>query len=130
MNPHKIKASLNAGLKKYGPFYGLLAFCLTAVAVVYHQELRVFYVPPAKSSTIISDDYNDGGGKFTNTRKIEGNPIRTEYGMAAGPGQQWRITYDFEKDPKFDNMSKLFTVNAIVNYVQQKLEQPQPAASS
>jgi len=35
---------------------------------------------------------------------------------------------DFEKDPKLDNMSKLFTVNAIVNYVQQKLEQPQPAA--
>src|SRR3954470_9804834 len=28
----------------------------------------------------------------------------------------------FEKDPKLDNMSKLFTVNAIVNYVQQKLE--------
>ena len=34
---------------------------------------------------------------------------------------------DFEKDPKLDNMSKLFTVNAIVNYVQQKLEQPQTA---
>jgi acyl carrier protein len=27
----------------------------------------------------------------------------------------------FEKDPKLDNMSKLFTVDAIVNYVQQKL---------
>jgi acyl carrier protein len=27
----------------------------------------------------------------------------------------------FEKDPKFDYMSKLFTVDAIVNYVQQKL---------
>ena len=35
---------------------------------------------------------------------------------------------EFERDPKLDNMSKLFTVNAIVNYVQQKLEQPQPAA--
>ena len=34
---------------------------------------------------------------------------------------------EFEKDPKFDNMSKLFTVDAIVNYVQQKLEQPQAA---
>src|SRR6266576_3992603 len=34
---------------------------------------------------------------------------------------------DFEKDPKLDNMSKLFTVNAIVNYVQQKLEQPAAA---
>jgi len=33
----------------------------------------------------------------------------------------------FEADPKLDNMSKLFTVNAIVNYVQQKLEQPQTA---
>ena len=33
----------------------------------------------------------------------------------------------FESDPKLDNMSKLFTVNAIVNYVQQKLEQPQTA---
>ena len=28
----------------------------------------------------------------------------------------------FEKDPKLDNMSKLFTVDAIVNYVEQKLE--------
>jgi acyl carrier protein len=27
----------------------------------------------------------------------------------------------FEKDPKLDSMSKLFTVDAIVNYVQQKL---------
>src|SRR5829696_4261041 len=34
---------------------------------------------------------------------------------------------DFEKDPKLDNMSKLFTVNAIVNYVEQKLQQPQAA---
>ncbi len=33
----------------------------------------------------------------------------------------------FEQDPKLDNMSKLFTVNMIVNYVQQKLEQPQTA---
>ena len=31
---------------------------------------------------------------------------------------------EFERDPKLDNMSKLFTVNAIVNYVQGKLEQP------
>ena len=35
---------------------------------------------------------------------------------------------EFEKDPKLDNMSKLFTVDAIVNYVQQKLEQPSAAA--
>ena len=34
---------------------------------------------------------------------------------------------EFERDPKLDNMSKLFTVNAIVNYVQQKLEQPAAA---
>ena len=27
----------------------------------------------------------------------------------------------FEKDPELDNMSKLFTVNAIVNYVETKL---------
>jgi acyl carrier protein len=33
----------------------------------------------------------------------------------------------FEADPKLDHMSKLFTVNAIVNYVQGKLEQPQTA---
>src|SRR5438093_989112 len=33
----------------------------------------------------------------------------------------------FEQDPKLDNMSKLFTVNAIVNYVQSKLEQPTAA---
>ena len=29
---------------------------------------------------------------------------------------------EFEKDPKLDNMSKLFTVNAIVNYVEGKLQ--------
>ena len=34
---------------------------------------------------------------------------------------------EFERDPKLDNMSKLFTVNAIVNYVQHKLEQPAAA---
>ena len=34
---------------------------------------------------------------------------------------------DFERDPKLDNMSKLFTVNAIVNYVQSKLEAPAAA---
>ncbi len=31
---------------------------------------------------------------------------------------------EFEKDPKVDNLSKLFTVDAIVNYVEQKLKQP------
>ncbi|MGH7177042.1 MAG: acyl carrier protein [Tepidisphaeraceae bacterium] len=31
---------------------------------------------------------------------------------------------DFEKDPKLDNMSKLFTVDAIVNYIEGKLAQP------
>ena len=34
---------------------------------------------------------------------------------------------EFERDPKLDKMIKLFTVNAIVNYVQQKLEQPAAA---
>ena len=29
---------------------------------------------------------------------------------------------NFEKEPKLDNMSKLFTVDAIVNYVQTKLD--------
>lgn len=29
---------------------------------------------------------------------------------------------EFEKDPKLDNMSKLFTVDAIVNYVEMKLK--------
>jgi acyl carrier protein len=29
---------------------------------------------------------------------------------------------EFEKDPQLDNMSKLFTVNAIVNYVEGKLK--------
>ena len=33
----------------------------------------------------------------------------------------------FESDPKFENMSKLFTVDSIVNYVQGKLAQTQPA---
>src|SRR5438067_13752610 len=35
---------------------------------------------------------------------------------------------EFEKDPKLDHMSKLFTVDTIVNFVEQKLSQPQPAA--
>ena len=30
---------------------------------------------------------------------------------------------EFEKDPQVDNMSKLFTVDAIVNYVEGKLKQ-------
>ena len=34
---------------------------------------------------------------------------------------------EFEKDPKLDNMSKLFTVDAIVNYVEGKLKQGAPA---
>src|SRR6478672_7352384 len=29
---------------------------------------------------------------------------------------------EFERDPKLDNMAKLFTVDAIVNYVQTKLQ--------
>src|SRR5213080_2576117 len=29
---------------------------------------------------------------------------------------------EFEKDPKLDNMSKLFTVDAIVNYIETKLK--------
>jgi len=33
----------------------------------------------------------------------------------------------FEADPKLDHMSKLFTVDSIVNYVQHKLEQPAAA---
>lgn len=32
---------------------------------------------------------------------------------------------EFEKDPKLENMSKLFTVDAIVNYVATKLNQSQ-----
>ena len=31
---------------------------------------------------------------------------------------------EFEKDPQVDNMSKLFTVDAIVNYVEGKLKTP------
>src|SRR3954469_20856402 len=31
---------------------------------------------------------------------------------------------DFEQDPKLERMSKLFTVNMIVNYVERKLQQP------
>src|SRR5215212_9855355 len=34
----------------------------------------------------------------------------------------------FESDPKLDNMSKLFTVDTIVSFVEQKLQQTQPAA--
>jgi hypothetical protein len=35
---------------------------------------------------------------------------------------------DLEKDPQVARMSRLFTVDAIVNYIEQKLSQPQPAA--
>ena len=31
---------------------------------------------------------------------------------------------EFEKDPTVDNMSKLFTVNPIVHFVEGKLKQP------
>jgi acyl carrier protein len=34
---------------------------------------------------------------------------------------------DLEKDPQVARMSRLFTVDAIVNYVEQKLSQPQAA---
>ena len=33
-----------------------------------------------------------------------------------------------EADPKLENMSKLFTVNSLTRYVEQKLSQPQPTA--
>src|SRR5438046_6927584 len=35
---------------------------------------------------------------------------------------------EFERDPKRDNMSRLFTVNAIVNYAQPTIDQPTAAA--
>ena len=31
---------------------------------------------------------------------------------------------DFEKDPELEKMSKLFTVDMIINFVEWKLEQP------
>jgi acyl carrier protein len=34
---------------------------------------------------------------------------------------------EFEKDPKLEKMSRLFTVNMIVNYVERKLQQGAPA---
>lgn len=34
----------------------------------------------------------------------------------------------FEKDPKLENMSRLFTVNTLVDFVQQKLAQSPPAS--
>ena len=63
-----------------------------------------------------------------NDPNIVKDGVVTPQGIAMLKDKMPHSNFDeFEKDPKFDNMSKLFTVNAIVNYVQQKLEQPQTA---
>src|SRR3954471_21079281 len=65
---------------------------------------------------------------LANDPNIVANGVVTPAGIAMLKDKMPHSNFDeFEKDPKFDNMSKLFTVNAIVNYVQQKLEQPQAA---
>jgi len=57
--------------------------------------------------------------------EIVANGVVTPKGIAMLKEKMPHSNFDeFAKDPKLDNMSKLFTVNAIVNYVQQKLEQP------
>ena len=61
--------------------------------------------------------------------EIVANGVVTPKGIAMLKEKMPHSNFDeFAKDPKLDNMSKLFTVNAIVNYVQQKLEQPSAAA--
>ncbi len=52
------------------------------------------------------------------------NGVVTPTGMAELKRRMPHSNFDaFEQDPKLDNMSKLFTVNAIVNYVEGKLKQ-------
>jgi acyl carrier protein len=65
---------------------------------------------------------------LANDPNIVQNGIVTPAGIAMLKGKMPHSDFsEFERDPKLDNMSKLFTVNAIVNYVQQKLEQPAAA---
>ena len=65
---------------------------------------------------------------LTNDPNIVANGSVTPAGLAMLKSKMPHSDFsDFERDPKLDNMSKLFTVNAIVNYVQHKLEQPAAA---
>ena len=66
---------------------------------------------------------------LANDPNVVANGVVTPAGIAMLKSKMPHSDFsDFERDPKLDNMSKLFTVNAIVNYVQQKLEQPTAAA--
>ena len=65
---------------------------------------------------------------LANDPNIVANGVITPGGIAMLKSKMPHSDFsEFERDPKLDNMSKLFTVNAIVNYVQQKLEQPAAA---
>ena len=55
--------------------------------------------------------------------EIVANGVVTPKGIAMLKEKMPHSNFDeFAKDPKLDNMSKLFTVNAIVNYVETKLQ--------
>nr|HYO07818.1 acyl carrier protein [Tepidisphaeraceae bacterium] len=65
---------------------------------------------------------------IANDPNIVKDGVVTPAGIAMLKEKMPHSNFDaFEQDPKLDNMSKLFTVDAIVNYVQQKLEHPQTA---
>src|SRR3954452_6730340 len=60
---------------------------------------------------------------LSNDPSIVQNGMVTPQGMAMLKQKMPHSDFsDFEKDPKLDNMSKLFTVDAIVNYVEGKLK--------
>jgi len=60
---------------------------------------------------------------LANNPEVVQNGVVTPKGIAELKSRMPHSDFsEFEKDPKLDNMSKLFTVNAIVNYVEGKLK--------
>src|SRR5438552_8355619 len=60
---------------------------------------------------------------LANSPEVVQNGVVTPTGIAELKKRMPHSDFsEFEKDPKLDNMSKLFTVNAIVNYIEGKLK--------
>jgi len=60
---------------------------------------------------------------LANNPEVVQNGVVTTKGIAELKSRMPHSDFsEFEKDPKLDNMSKLFTVNAIVNYIEGKLK--------
>ena len=62
-------------------------------------------------------------GNLSNDPSIVQSGVVTPGGIAELKRRMPHTDFaEFEKDPKLDNMSKLFTVDAIVNYIETKLK--------